>query len=905
MTSEQWKSVWSTYEQAARLPADQRRAFAQSANLDAEARRELLELIESDEEEPPAAAPSKVGHYRLGQVIGRGGMGVVYAAADEDLDRQVALKFLNTSMVGSRSAVERFSREARAVSALNHLNIVTIYDIIHDGSRMAIAMELVEGRSLGEWRGEAVPCEQAAAWCRQIAQALDAAHSRGLMHRDIKPENVLVRSDGVVKVLDFGLARRVTDDTSTLGHPLGTMRYMSPEQSLGAKVTPASDIFSLGIVLYELVTGRHPFHAPTPFETARAISTMTPVQPARLARLPGQLNALIVAMLHRDADKRPPAAEVVRRLGEVRGPSRRIGGWAIAAAAAFAALTFGIYRYRDEVAHPGQFVPLLGRPLTSQPGWESHPALSPDGNWIAFLWTLDRGQPRSLFVKRAAEGDPPIKLTGGEPGVQTGPPAWSPDGARVAFLRVAGPGRNAIYSIERTGGTLTQVADLKNPSLDSFIDWDRGGSLLAFADSESPNGGASVYLFDARTGERRKLTDSPASGGDRDPRFSPDGTVVAFRRVHADGNEDLLLVPAGGGVPRRLTSDTFHHGIRGHDWMPDGRSIVASGQHGGTSCGLWRYPLDAGVKPQRLAESALDLITPTVAPGAARMAWVSEHADSNIWRIPVHGGAGSSLAVSTLRDVDPNLCADGRVAFLSDRSGTPEIWILSADGRTQARVTKFGGPRAATPVWSPDGSKLVLSAAVPGRQNLYLLDCVAGGVNCGPPRRLSPGGGNEVLPAWSADGRSILYASDEKGWNIWRIAVTGGTPVPVTSDGAYRAMESADGKWLYVSTARGIYRLRTGETVKEWLLGDPYRVAHRDWTICGNELVFFDNGARPSLRALNLTNRKVREIAGSTRLSIEPGKSGLTAAPDGRSILLSVLEQSSSSILVSDPPALR
>jgi len=271
-----------------------------------------------------------LSHYRVLDAVGAGGMGVVYRAMDERLDRTVALKMLSEPLVLNRTAVDRLIREARAVSALNHPNIVTVHEIVETESSCFIVMEFVQGRTLRTIAAEPPSSELVVKLGGQIATALAVAHAAGIIHRDIKPENIMVRADGYVKVLDFGLARlipikstQLTADTiSVSGALVGTARYMSPEQVRGETVSGASDVFSLGLVLYELATGRHPFGADTGIGVLHAILSEPVLRPSRLnPEIPAALESLIIQMLEKDFRLRPTAAEVEAKLAALESNS--------------------------------------------------------------------------------------------------------------------------------------------------------------------------------------------------------------------------------------------------------------------------------------------------------------------------------------------------------------------------------------------------------------------------------------------------------------------------------------------------------------------------------------------------------------------------------------------------------
>src|SRR5215813_5178056 len=317
------------------LPAGERLAFSYQAVQDPEVLCLVLELIESqqgpEETTQPEGAPrprpgEHYGRFAIEELLGRGGMGVVYSARDTELSRAVAMKFLSAKSLGSSGTVDRLIQEARAASALNHPGIVTVHEVIRSEDSLAIVMERVDGMALRSLCRKANPAAEVARLGSQIAEALAAAHAGGVVHRDIKPENLMLRPDGYVKVLDFGAAAHIGTGDDLAGIPIGTLGYMSPEQIQGKPLTGASDVFSLGVVLTELASGRHPFLQDTAALTSQAIQTSEPEWlTGNECKVAEPLGSLLRLMLAKEPDRRPSAVMVAARLTAIvrkDGPQR-------------------------------------------------------------------------------------------------------------------------------------------------------------------------------------------------------------------------------------------------------------------------------------------------------------------------------------------------------------------------------------------------------------------------------------------------------------------------------------------------------------------------------------------------------------------------------------------------------
>jgi serine/threonine protein kinase len=944
----EWDQVVELFHAALEKSGDQRvRLLDQACGTHTLLRKAVEELLKEHESpgsllsdpllgmQPRASYPDVVApnqrfeRFILLEMLGRGGMGAVWSARDTQLDRSVALKFLRAETASEVDSAH-IAHEAKAASALNHPNIVTIHEVVRSEGCSAIVMELVQGSSLAKLRGTSLPIDGVLSIAAQIAKALAAAHANGIIHGDIKPENIILREDGYVKVLDFGLARRVAMDTVAVsdGPLFGTLRYMSPEQARGESLTPASDVFSFGLVLFELAAARRAFADESPLDALRATLTQNPPAPASLnPRVPAALNSLILAMLAKDPAMRPSSADLatqldenllsrgVRPAAETTHPQARPGHrfWLATLAVsllALAAAVWFVFGRRDLT----ELAELKIQPLTSQAGWEQYPALSPDGQSVAFTWTDKLDGQKQIYVKRLSENDP-IKLTSDDDSKgPLGDLVWSPDGTRIAFKRANKYFQKSggLYSIPRTGGEEKKLVDVANPNISSTIDWSPDGTELAFSDDLPGSHRLAIYLFNLRTGKKARLTSPPAEDwGDWDPEFSPDDRTVVFKRVVGFWADHLYAVPVTGGSPRSLTTEGG--GIWGHAWMRDGKSLIVSCQRGGTIFDIWRFPLTSKARPERITEGGIDAIMPATGRKTNRVAWVNQFWDLNIYRVSTTGvGKPVKLIASTLRDQDPTYSPDGRIAFVSDRSGSREIWLAKGDGAGQVRVTNFNGPPVGHLQWNPDGQKLAFDSQLHGHSGIFALECNSATTRCGEPKRLTSERFSEAAPNWSADGEYLYFASERMGqWNIWKQPALGGPAMQVTRDGGYVSRESPDGKWLYFSNpdTEAIFRLPLSKSgfpiwsAKELVVGPPHHMQPEGWTLTRDEVIFIDRtteGHSPAIRAYNPKTQKTRLILPLNELSLDRSDTGLSVSPDSKWILYLQVDRSGSNVMVAE-----
>ncbi len=903
MKPQDWQQVYAFLESMAELPAIEQRRYAEAATLDEEVRRRVLQLLDQYETGPDSsinqsAADSfrgssrpewphtgkQVGRFQVTRPLGRGGMSEVYAALDAELDREVALKFLSFETSTDARTADRFVREARAASALNHPNIVTVHEVVHVPSSIAIVMEKVEGHAFRELCGGPNPAADVAGWGRQIADALAAAHAKGLIHRDLKPENLMLRPDGYVKVLDFGLARHYesTDEDST-SLTAGTFRYMSPEQTRVSPLTPASDIFSLGIVLYELATGVHPFAAETAFSTAHYIATQEPAAPSRVVDgLPSAIDSLVLRMLSKDAAARPSAAEVSKALVELPaalvGVRRRaVPKLAVPVIATIVAIAAAFFVWRESHSSTSpQIRPLKsGVTVARMPGRSSDPAFSPDGESLAFAFRTPEQTTRDIWAKRI-EGGEAQRLTK-NPADEFGA-RWSPDGRSLAFLRRMG-GQLRIVLIPAEGGAEREIGWIHGdgPERPRMTWAPDGNSLIVSDSSHGGNDDLALYRMDIHTGKRSAFL-SAEGGSDTAPTFSPDGKLLAFLRLRPNADPEICVAPAEGGSSRMV--GPVPNRVLGFTWYEDSATIL----YGWGAKDLYQIGIAGGKATPAKYVLDYDPNDLTLSPRGGRMAFTLRFSDTNLWQLDTGNRVPPRKLTSAMQeDEDPAYAPDGRhFAFSSRRTGTQEIWISDADGSNQHALTSdkaFSGSAA----WSPDGSQIAFDSKRSGVSEIWIVN--AGG---GQPRRLMARTWEAVIPAWSHDGKWIYFCSERTGQKeIWKARVDGsGEPAQVTREGGFEAKETQDGRFLYFSKsdAGSVWRRPLTGGADEVVPEVPPLLLYRYWDLWRAGLYFVDRNPAPMLRSLDFATGKVRDIG-------PPGKPpmtylrGLAAAPDGKSVL--------------------
>jgi Tol biopolymer transport system component len=752
---------------------------------------------------PPLVEGMCLGRYRLVRLLGRGGMGEVWEGRDERLERQVAVKVLPLALAADPAAEKRFRREAVALARLLHPNIVTLFDVGSADPGVGveypfIVMELVAGRSLSERLAEGrLPVGECVELFEQIARALAAAHATGVVHRDLKPANVMIGSDGQVKVLDFGLARLlepagdVREDSLTgTGVVLGSYHYMAPEQARGEHATPAADVFSLGVMLYEALTGLKPFEGSTPVSVLHGIvaGRHAPIEEVA-AGLPDTVTAVVRRCMEADPRRRyPDGRALAADLRAARGalpaetmlPTERVS---LRPALAVRRLRRARWVRAATVALVGVAVGALAAFLLARSGWE---LLRPDpGRWKARVVLQTAGQlrepawhpdGRSLLVERhigdvaeilsqGLDGSEPRVLARREGGEFLARPSLSGDGRLLAYA-VLSETEHRVEVIPATGGPPLAVI----PAADRPV-W-FGSSRVVF--SRATGELSRLWSFEVATGavEPVELRPADTSWWYAQPR--PGGGFAAL-----GGQDDvhgrIVVVPAGGRDGQEWTGESR---VEGFSWAPSGRSLVAIVERR-----LVRVTPD-GAQP--LTPPGDNLVEPAFSPDGDRLALARNQAQTDLLAVDPATGTADCLLCSVTGAGWGSVAPDGAVAYRRMVGPLRSVFLRDPGGQERRLIPVE--ENGSCPAFSPDGRRVVyLVRGGDGRERLQVV-----ARDGGQPVVLAEDVASSEFPAWSPDGRFVAYAAGDPP-RVWVVSGGGGTPRLITPERGDYPSWSRDG----------------------------------------------------------------------------------------------------------------
>lgn len=811
LNPELWKRVDELLDAVLDLPAGQREQYlAVACADDPKLREEVLSLLAAEQQAGTFMAGSAmrvaarelavanrkienalppgqvIGKYQIERLLGAGGMGEVYLARETSLNRNVALKILPAQFVLDPERVARFDREAQIISALNHPNLVTIYEVGSVDNLHFIAMEYIDGKTLSEFSGQALKLREVLSIVAQVAEALMAAHLAGIIHRDIKPDNIMLRADGYAKVLDFGLAKltevephpeKVSAPQTQAGAVMGTLVYMSPEQATGETLDHRTDIWSLGVVLYELVTGAAPFKQDVRLATVKAILQSDPgsVRDSNPS-LPAELDHIIEKALEKDPDLRYQTASDFRAdlrrllraidsspslhssaqlLAERRAQRPRRWLWPAVCLAALSIVVVIAWRWLRAPNGP-DWTRATHIQLTDQGGTETFPSLAPDGK--SFVYASKETGNLDLFLLRVG-GKNPRNLTRDSTADET-QPAFSPDGEHIAFRSERTP--RGIYVMEATGENVRRLADDGNHPA-----WSPDGTEIVFSEQgrDQPdvrnNQISALWIVNVASGAKRLLIREDAM----QPSWSPSGARIAFWSMpQSAGRRDVSTIPSAGGAPVVVTRDgtTNWNPV----WSPDGKFLYYVSDRSG-NMSFWRVAIDQETGTVLSEPEAV--VTPSkfskhlgFSRDGKRLIYVQTENQSNIQASQFDAknekliGEPFWITRGDRQVAGPELSADGtQFVMRVPRRTQDDIVVVNRDGTNWRDLTndKFFDRY---PRWSPDGKKIAFTSDRTGNYEIWTID-----VDGNNLRQVTFKSKAETsFPIWAPDGHRLLCRID-------------------------------------------------------------------------------------------------------------------------------------------------
>ncbi len=886
-----------------------------------------------------------ISHYKVLEKLGEGGMGVVYKAEDLKLKRTVAIKFLPKKLSVHGEERERFTHEAQAASSLNHPNICTIHEIDEADDDTFIVMEFIEGITLREWiqmKAEQqegyrkLAVKEAVEIATQIAEGLEKAHEKGIVHRDIKSENIMVSKDGRAKIMDFGLAKlRGVSKLTKIGSTVGTIAYMSPEQVEGIETDHRTDIFSFGVVLYEMLTGQLPFRAE--HETAMMYEIIN-VEPPSLLDLRRGLDAEVdrigMKCLEKNREeryqsmrevsvdlKRHKKASEGKRItrpisavtleegiqtpetpGQKEPKQKKFKTLVLVIGGAIAALIIaGLMYLMKQFPQGGTKVGESKiTKVTSRPGLEDEPTWSPDGKFLAYT-SDDRGN--FDIIVQPLTGGQPIRVVDSD--ADDGQPAWSPDGAKLAF--VSARDRGGRFSI-LIGQGLLEIY-LKGKGGDIFLVPALGGTPVklvenGFDPAWSPDG--KTIVFRSIRGGHQGLWTVPAEGGtpkqltndpefEHQPSWSPDGKWILYgstlSRSYASTSDigEIGIIPKSGGSPKYLTNDKAM--VVKPAWSPDGKFILFSSNRSG-SMNVWKMPFKPDVEkfetPVRVTVGEGDDINISVGSAGNTIAFATVKSSPDIWELTVSSGKIRQVSSETGGEDNPHLSRDGKTLLvISDRRGSGQLWTMDLDGNFLAQLTS-DEVLGFSSGWSPDGKDVMYEGSERGK-NVAIIRAL-GEVS---PRKIID---NARLSAWSPDGKKIAFVRlNGSKHDIWVHWLDTGEEKQLTSIewNCVFPSWSSDGDWIAFNVdrenTREIWLIPSSGGPPKKILAGEAEYSHPQWSPLDKDaLVCLED--HKNIVLVSVTTGKIKQISNFTESGINlidyP-----TWSPDGKKIYFSLFKK--------------
>jgi Tol biopolymer transport system component len=831
----------------------------------------------------PLSSGSRLGHYEITASLGAGGMGEVYRARDTRLNRQVAIKVLRSELAGSEDARRRFEREARAVSTLNHPHICALYDVGSDNGIDFLVLEHLEGETLSDrlHRG-ALPLEEALRLAMQIMSALEAAHRSGVIHRDLKPGNIMLTRHGV-KLLDFGLARLKPAPGPAVGDGgsapqaaaantmtaeasvMGTVPYMSPEQVEGEEADARSDIFSAGIVIYRMVTGRMPFEGKTSAATLAAILKSEP-QPmsASVPGVPRALDRLVGECLAKKRDDRIQSAHdavlnlqwIRESLGAPESAGVQTSGafrgarfaW-IAAGVAVAALITTVLLMRGSREAPLQdtlrfaleFPPGMS---LEEPYW-SHPAISPDGRTLALI--AHAGEMGGLWIRPLdAQSARLLPLTQGAMA-----PFWSPDSRLVGFFA-----DGKLKAVAPGGGAPQTICEL--PSLVATGTWSQGGTIVVQID-EAP-GQDGLYRVSASGGAPTRVTLRDPNGRELTatvfPHFLPDGRLLVMA-MNADLNKlELHVASLESGQSVRIAYEGPV--VSRFEYAPPGY-LLGVGENVLYAQRFDLKSLRFEGKPFSIAEGVMEYYGAALFSVSFSGMLIHGRGEGIPSRITWFDRLGRTQGVvgDRANQESMDLSHDGRrlaVSIMDVLEKAVQIWIYDLPEGAPTRMTSVRGALEFSPVWSPDGRELAYCSPVHDPPNVFRRR-----LDGSDAEVLVPANGHAQLPCdWSLNAQSLLYVdrNPKTQSDVWVLRMEGDAkPAPwlQTPFNETGARFSPDGRWVaYASDETGKYEVYVRPLRG---IGERRRISNQGglgprWRSDGKEIFYTNLDAEPGFLAV-------------------------------------------------------